>query len=156
MVDSGFEVDLGVYSAPNQPYSPDQPRSLLGRVQHVPLLHHSTRSSRSESRTLPIRRTASAAYPAGSRRAQPGPGVPGPVPAQPAGSRPNRSPFSAAVGTQPQSRLDPRPHQPARHVTQLIFYKNDRLSIFLLMRFSELFQARRHVDFKRVCSAVCP
>jgi len=41
-------------------------------------------------------------------------------------------------------------------VTQLIFYKNDRLSIFLTMRFSELFQARRHVDFKRVCSAVCP
>jgi len=65
----------------------------------VPLLHHSTRSSRSESRTLPIRRTASAAYPAGSRRARPGPGVPGPVPARPAGSRPllSRSPFSAAV-----------------------------------------------------------
>jgi hypothetical protein len=163
MVDSGFVVDLGVYSAPNQPNSPDQPRSLLGRVQHVPLLHHSTRSSRSESRTLPIRRTASAAYPAGSRRAQPGPGVPGRIPAYPARSRPNRPdpgptgvPFSAAVGTQPQSRLDPRPHQPARHVTQLIFYKNDRLSIFLLMRFSELFQARRHVDYKRVCSAVCP
>jgi len=69
----------------------------------VPLLHHSTRSSRSESRTLPIRRTASAAYPAGSRRARPGPGVPGPVPARPAGSRPyrspllSRSPSSAAV-----------------------------------------------------------
>jgi hypothetical protein len=27
VVDSGFVVDLGVYSAPKQPHSPDQPRS---------------------------------------------------------------------------------------------------------------------------------
>src|SRR5690349_19945566 len=69
MVDSGFVVDLRIYSAPNQLNSPNQSRSLLVRVQHVPLLHHSSRSSCSESRTLSIRRTASAAYPAGSRRA---------------------------------------------------------------------------------------
>ena len=103
MVDSGFGVDLGVYIAPNQPHNPDQPPSLLGRVQHVPLLHHSTRSSRSESQTLPIRRTASAAYPAGSRRARPGPGVSGRIPAQPAGSRPNRSRL-LSLSPSPQSQ----------------------------------------------------
>jgi hypothetical protein len=31
VVDSGFVVDLGVYSAPNQPHSPDQPRYFMPR-----------------------------------------------------------------------------------------------------------------------------
>ena len=100
----------------------------------MPLLRHGARSSRSESRTLPICRTASAAYPAGSRRTRPGPGVlrPGLTAVPSPAAVPSRSPgsaavpASAAVPSQPQTS----PLSARLHVTQLIFYKNDRLNIF--------------------------
>ena len=41
VVDPGFVVNLVVYSAPDQPPSPDQPRSLAGRPPHGALKQHS-------------------------------------------------------------------------------------------------------------------
>src|SRR5690242_9734983 len=42
VVDSGFVVDLGVYSAPDQPHNPDLPRSSGYRTQHRALEGHET------------------------------------------------------------------------------------------------------------------
>src|SRR5690242_8307132 len=42
VVDSGFMVDLGVYSAPDQPHNPDPPRSSGYRTQYRALEEHET------------------------------------------------------------------------------------------------------------------
>src|SRR5881396_3023042 len=81
MVVSGFVVDLGVYSAPNQPRSPFPPRSFPGRMQHVPLMHHgalltqggSAEAGEPSPKPQELRRP----------RSPPAPASPGPRPASP-------------------------------------------------------------------------
>src|SRR5262245_27599521 len=50
-VDSGSEVDLGVYSAPNQPRSPNPPRSFTELAYQAALAHHSTHGHHNALRT---------------------------------------------------------------------------------------------------------
>jgi hypothetical protein len=67
VVDSGFMVNLGAYSAPNQPHNPNQPRSLGGMVHRRTLRYHWAHQYHGLQRSVARRFAAAIPRPAAAR-----------------------------------------------------------------------------------------